>query len=73
MARQSVKCKIIVIVHGKSEYVLCKHIKSVLKIKKEIVANDKGKHSIQITSVLTKLSERGLNNISSFKKNVSRC
>jgi hypothetical protein len=33
MARQSVKCKIMVIVHGKSEYVLCRHIKSVLRIK----------------------------------------
>jgi hypothetical protein len=68
MARQSVKCKIMVIVHGKSEYVLCRHIKSVLRIKKEIVAKDKGKHSIQITSVLNKLNERGLNNISSFMR-----
>ncbi len=30
MAKQSVKCQIMVIVHGKSEYVLLIHIKSDL-------------------------------------------
>ena len=68
MGRETVKCKIMVIVHGKFEYVLCRHIKSALKIKTEIVSEDKGRHSIQITSVMNKLNERELGTISSFKR-----
>lgn len=41
----------IVVVHGKSEYVFCENIKRTLKLKQEIIANDKGKSSIQITGL----------------------
>jgi len=39
------------IVHGKSEMQLAQYIKSTLRLPFEIIAKDKGKHSIQINSV----------------------
>jgi len=47
----SVFTEIMVIVHGKSEYEICSYIKSNLKIKMEIIAQKKGKNSIQINSL----------------------
>jgi hypothetical protein len=41
-----VKCRIMTIVHGKSELVLCEHIKSNLKIKEEIVSERNGNYSM---------------------------
>lgn len=43
--------KAIVIVHGKSEKQICQYIKSKLRLKMEIVSNNNGESSIQITSV----------------------
>lgn len=48
--------KAIVICHGESEYHIARHIKSNLRIKLEVDAKDKGKHSIQIKSILNHLS-----------------
>lgn len=48
--------KAIVICHGESEYHIARHIKSNLRIKLEIDAKDKGKHSIQIKSILNHLA-----------------
>lgn len=42
----------IVIVHGKSEYDIVRHIKSKLRVPIEIYAKDKGQHSIEISSIL---------------------
>ena len=48
--------KAIVICHGESEYHIAWHIKSSLRLKLEVDAKDKGKHSIQIKSILNHLS-----------------
>ena len=48
--------KAIVICHGESEYHIARHIKSSLRLKLEVDAKDKGKHSIQIKSILSHLS-----------------
>ena len=44
------------IVHGLSEYRICCSIKSNLRLKHEIIARDKGKHSIQVTGLQRLLS-----------------
>ena len=44
--------RVFVIVHGKSEWLLCKSIGSNLKIKQEVVARAKGRTSIQVSSLL---------------------
>lgn len=43
--------KCLVIVHGRSEWLLCKYIKQNQRLKMSIDAKDNGKHSIQITSL----------------------
>lgn len=40
------------IVHGKSEYDIVRHIKSKLRVPIEIYAKDKGQHSIEISSIM---------------------
>lgn len=42
----------IVIVHGKSEYDIVRHIRSKLRVPIEIYAKDKGRHSIEISSIM---------------------
>ena len=49
-------CKAIVIVHGKSEYLMVQHIKSSLHLPIEIVGKKKGTNSIQITSLMNVLN-----------------
>lgn len=44
------------IVHGKSEYIMCSSIKSNLRIKNVIHAKDRGKHSIQVNSLMQELN-----------------
>lgn len=56
MKRKPNKTKVMSIVHGKSEFLICKSLKSNLKIKHEIYAKDKGRHSIQVNSVLNELN-----------------
>lgn len=53
---------IIIIVHGKSEFIICKHIKSALNIKSEIIGRDNGESSIQINGLM-----KFLNSDSRFK------
>lgn len=48
-------CKAVVIVHGKSEYLMVQHIKSSLHLPIEIYAKKKGNNSIQITSLIKEL------------------
>ena len=49
-------CKAVVIVHGKSEYLMVQHIKSSLHLPIEIYAKKKGNNSIQITSLMLVLN-----------------
>jgi len=55
---EPIKTRIMVIVHGKSEYCLCKNIFSNLRIKHEIYANNRGKNSIQINGLKNILNNR---------------
>ncbi|MDK7114348.1 hypothetical protein [Staphylococcus pettenkoferi] len=48
----------IVICHGKSEYEIIKYIKNAYRIPVKIVAENKGKNSIQITSIMQFLNRR---------------
>lgn len=58
--------KAIVIVHGKSELQMCDFIKKNLRLKIDIISKDKGKHSIQITSVMKRLNGKDINHLSNF-------
>lgn len=48
----------LVIVHGKSELCICRHIKSNLRLKMEIDSDKKGEKSIQITDLITRLNNK---------------
>ncbi|WP_444498825.1 hypothetical protein [Veillonella seminalis] len=48
----------IVIAHGRSEYSLCDNIGSTLRLSQKIIANDKGRSSIQVTSLDRHLRNR---------------
>ncbi len=61
MKRKPNKTKVMAIVHGKSEFLLCKSLKSNLRIKHEIHAKNKGRHSIQVNSVLKELNSASFN------------
>lgn len=60
--------KAIVIVHGKSEKQICQYIKSKLRLKMEIVSNNNGESSIQITSVKQILNNTVFKSYNSFIK-----
>lgn len=60
--------KAIVIVHGKSEKQICQYIKSKLRLKMEIVSNNNGESSIQITSVKQILNNMIFKSYNSFIK-----
>ena len=60
--------KAIVIVHGKSEKQICQHVKSKLRLKMEIVSNNNGESSIQITSVKQTLNNTIFKSYNSFIK-----
>ena len=55
MKRNLIKLNVMSIVHGKSELLLCSAIKSNLRIKHIIHSKDKGKCSIQVTSIMKEL------------------
>lgn len=48
---------VMVIVHGKSEFAICKNIQSNLRLSQEIIARDGGKTSIQITALMDILND----------------
>lgn len=56
----------VVICHGKSEWLMSKHISSNLHLNVKSYAKDKGKHSIQITSLKTLLTTKPFNKQSAF-------
>ena len=56
------------IVHGQSEYKLCQSIRSNLRLKHEIIARQKGKSSIQVTSVKDILNNSQFKNLNAFKR-----
>ena len=61
MKRKPTKLNVMSIVHGKSELLMCSSVKSNLKIKHEIHAKDRGRHSIQVNSVLQELNSTKFN------------
>ncbi len=67
----AVSLQVMAIVHGKSERYLCESIKSNLRIKHEIIANNKGANSIQITSVMSVLNDRRFAAIGGFTRHFS--
>ena len=56
-------CRAVVIVHGKSEEIIVRYIKSNLRLRIEIHSNKKGKKCIKITSLKDLLNKK-------FKKNI---
>ena len=64
--RQINYIKVMAIVHGQSEYIICRSIKSNLRIKHQIISREKGKTSIQITSVLSILNDARFKTYNSF-------
>lgn len=63
-----VKMRVMAIVHGKSEYIVCSSIKSNLRLKHEIIAREKGKSSIQVTSIMDILSDKRFCSYKNFIK-----
>lgn len=61
MKRKPTKLNVMSIVHGKSELLMCSSVKSNLKIKHEIHAKDRGRHSIQVNSVMQELNSTKFN------------
>lgn len=55
------KLEVMSIVHGKSELLMCRSLKSNLKIKHEIHARNKGKSSIQVNSIINELESKKFN------------
>lgn len=60
--------KIMTIVHGKSELAICSNIKSNLRLPQEIIANNRGRSSIQITGLLNILEDKRFKDPSSFAR-----
>lgn len=67
--RKSVKLKVMSIVHGQSELRICSSIKSNLKLKHEIIARERGRTSIQITSIMDILKDRRFCSFKNFIDN----
>ncbi|WP_099205515.1 hypothetical protein [Scatolibacter rhodanostii] len=53
--RRPIKTRVMSIVHGQSELLICSSIKSNLKIKHEIISKHKGGHSIQVNGLVNLL------------------
>ena len=64
--REPVAMEVMAIVHGQSEYRICSSIKSNLRLKHGIIARDKGKTSIQITSVMDILNDYRFKSFKNF-------
>jgi len=60
----------VVIVHGKSELVMCQHIRKNLRLKIEIAAEKKGEKSIQINGLLKFLESRHFSDLDNFLKKI---
>lgn len=66
--RKPIYLEILVIVHGRSEYFIAEYVKSNLKIKMGIDAENKGRNSIQITDLKIRLSNTIYKNRKSLLK-----
>lgn len=64
--------RIMTIVHGQSEYVICKNIKSNLRLPQEIISNNKGRSSIQITGIMDILQDKRFKSFNCFKSYFDR-
>lgn len=64
--REPVRMQVMSIVHGQSEYRICSSIRSNLRLKHEIIARDRGKTSIQVTSLMDILNNSRFKNYNSF-------
>lgn len=62
------KTKVMTIVHGQSEYRICCSLKSNLRIKHEIIAEKKGKKSIQINGLMKILEDSRFRSFDAFVK-----
>ncbi|OQB99562.1 MAG: hypothetical protein BWX78_01705 [Firmicutes bacterium ADurb.Bin099] len=60
------KTRVMTIAHGKSEYIICRSIKSNLRIKHEIYAEKKGEKSIQINGLMNVLKNEIFKSYNSF-------
>lgn len=61
--------KNIVIVHGKSEEIICQYIRSNLRLPIEIYSHNKGKNNIEISSLNSVLNNTVFKSYSSLSKN----
>lgn len=68
MKRNLKKLNVMSIVHGRSELHLCSAIRSNLRIKHIIHSKDKGKCSIQVTSIMRELELSSLFNMKTLKE-----
>ncbi|MGN0592193.1 MAG: hypothetical protein ACI4JQ_02970 [Ruminococcus sp.] len=66
MKRELSYLKGIVIVHGKSEYTIVEYIRTNLHLTMKTYGKDKGKHSIQITSLMHVLENRPFDTLNHF-------
>ena len=64
--REPVAMEIMAIVHGRSEYQICSSMRSNLRLKHGIYARDKGRTSIQVTSVLDVLRSGPFRSFAAF-------
>ena len=63
---QSKNLHIMVIVHGKSELSICRYIASNLKIKQEIISEEKGESSIQINGLMKQFNKLDFKSFTTF-------
>lgn len=64
--------KLMTIVHGKSELLLCSSIKSNLRLPQEIIANKNGRSSIQISGIMNVLNDSRFKSFKAFKKSFEK-
>ena len=72
MLKRGSYLKALIICHGKSECILCQSLKSNLRLPIEIISDNNGTKSIQITSITKFLKRMDLKNIKQIKKNYKR-
>lgn len=68
MKRKLKKCRVFVIVHGKSELAICKNIFSSLRLKNDCFSDKKGAKSIQVSGLLTTLSNAHFKDFRGFQR-----
>lgn len=64
--RKIVQTRVMVIVHGKSEYLMCKSVFSNLKIPHKIHSKNKGRNSIQINGLSDEINRKFFTDLKRF-------